>query len=67
MPHISVIDKWRQLQRVNKQGDCQVRELEKARFRKRTRLALYRNRSPLMRREGAAVRIARCCAYPRKE
>ena len=28
---------------------CRVRELEKARFRKRTRPALYRNRSPLMR------------------
>ena len=28
---------------------CRVRELEKARFRKRMRLALYRNRSPLMR------------------
>ena len=27
---------------------CRVRELEKARFR-RMRLALYRNRSPLMR------------------
>ena len=29
-----------------------VRELERARFRKRMRPALYRNRSPLMRREG---------------
>ena len=28
---------------------CRVRELEKARFRKRMRPALYRNRSPLMR------------------
>jgi len=37
--------------------ECRVRELEKARFRKRTRPALYRNRSPLMRREGAAVRL----------
>ena len=34
-----------------------VRELEKARFRKRMRLALYRNRLPLMRQEGAAVRL----------
>ena len=41
---------------------CRVRELEKARFRKRTRLALYRNRSPLMKREGAAVRLVGCCA-----
>ena len=29
-----------------------VRELEKARFRKRMSPALYRNRSPLMRRGG---------------
>ena len=29
--------------------DCRVRELEKVRFGKRTRSALYRNRSPLMR------------------
>ena len=28
---------------------CRVRELEKAKFGKRTRLALYRNRTPLMR------------------
>ena len=28
---------------------CRVRELEKARFRKRMRPALYRSRSPLMR------------------
>ena len=48
-------------------GGCKVKELEKARFRKRTRLALYRNRSPLMRQEGAAVRLASCCTYPRKE
>ena len=27
---------------------------------KKTRLALYTNRSPLMRREGAAVRLASC-------
>ena len=38
-------------------GLCKVRELEKARFRKRTRAALHRNRSPLMRQEGAAVRL----------
>ena len=44
-------------------GGCKVRELEKARFRKRTRLALYRNRSPLMRQEGAAVRPENC--YPK--
>ena len=35
---------------------CRVRELEKARFGERSRPALYRNRSPLMRREGAAFR-----------
>ena len=46
---------------------CKVRELKKARFRKRMRPALYRSRSSLMRREGAAVRLASCCAYPRKE
>ena len=28
---------------------CRVRKLEKVRFGKRMRLALYRNRSPLMR------------------
>ena len=42
-------------------------QLEKVRFRIRTRPALYRNRSPLMRREGATVRLVRCCPYPRKE
>ena len=40
---------------------CRVRESEKARFGKRTSPALYRKRSPLMRREGAAVRLASCC------
>ena len=35
---------------------CRVRELETVRFGKRTGPALYRDRSPLMRREGAAVR-----------
>ena len=35
---------------------CKVRELEKVRFRERRRLTLYRNRSPLMRRQGAEVR-----------
>ena len=47
--------------------NCKVRELEKARFRKRMRPALYRNRSPLMRREGAAVRLGSRCPNPRKE
>ena len=47
--------------------DCRVRELEKARFGKRTRPELYRNGSPLMRREGAAVRLVSCCTNPRKE
>ena len=46
---------------------CRVKELEKARFGKRMRLALYRNRSLLMRRDGAAVRLVRCCTNPRKE
>ena len=46
---------------------CRVRELEKARFGKRMRPALYRNRSPLMRREGAAVRLVNGCTNPRKE
>ena len=44
-----------------------VRELEKARFGKRMRLALYRNRSPLMRRKGAAIRLVSCSTNPRKE
>ena len=44
-----------------------VRELEKARFRKRMRPALYRNRSLLMRREGAVVTLVSCCTNPRKE
>ena len=34
---------------------CRVRELEKVRFGERMRPILYRNRSPLMRREGAAI------------
>ena len=42
-------------------------ELEKARFRKRRRLALYRNRSPVMRREAAAVRLVSCCTNPEKK
>ena len=35
-----------------------VRELEKVRFRKRMRPALYRNKSPLMRREGGSSQIS---------
>ena len=46
---------------------CRARELEKTRFGKRTRPALYRNRSPVMRREGAAVTLVSCCTNPRKE
>ena len=46
---------------------CKSRELEKARFRKRMRPALYRNRSPLMRQVGAAVRLVGCCAKSRRE
>ena len=34
---------------------CKVRELEKVKFRER-KPTLYRNRSPLMRGEGAEVR-----------
>ena len=47
--------------------NCRVRELEKVRFGKRTRLALYRNRSPLMRWEGATVRLVSCYTNSRKE
>ena len=36
---------------------CKVKELENVRFRERMRPMLYRNRSPLIRREGAAVRL----------
>ena len=46
---------------------CRVKELEKARFRKRMRPTLYRNRSPLMRREGAAVRLVSCYTNTRTE
>ena len=42
---------------------CKVKELEKVRFEKRTRLALYRNRSSLIRREGAAVRLVGFCIH----
>ena len=45
---------------------CRLRELEKLRFGKRMRLALFRNRSPLMRREGAAVRLLSCCTTQQK-
>ena len=45
---------------------CRVREL-KARFGKRARLALHSNKSPLMRRKGAAVRLVSCCNKSRKE
>ena len=44
--------------------DGRVRELGKARFGERTRLALYRNRSLLMRREVAAVRLVSCSTDP---
>ena len=46
---------------------CRVRELEKARFRKRMSPALYRNRLPLMRQEGAAVRLESYCTNPRTQ
>ena len=62
---------WRTRRNLNLLGfgtkKCRVRELEKLRFRERRRLALYRNRPPLMRREGAAVRLVSCCTNPRKE
>ena len=45
---------------------CRVRELEKVRFGERMRPILYRNRSPLMRQEGAAVRPGNCCAKSRE-
>ena len=51
---------WRTRRNLNLPGfgtkKCRVRELEKMRFRERMRPALYRNRSPLMRQEGAVVR-----------
>ena len=46
---------------------CRVRELEKARFGKRMSPAPLGNRSPLMRRGGAAVRLVRCRTNPRKD
>ena len=62
---------WRRRRNRNLLGfrhqKCRVRELEKARFRKITRPALYGNRSHLMRQEGAAVRLVSCCIYPRKQ
>ena len=45
---------------------CKVRELEKARFGKRMRPALYRNTSSLMSQEGAAVRLVSYCAKSRE-
>ena len=47
-------------------GYYKVRELEKARFGKRTRPALYRNTSSLMSQEGAAVRLVSYCAKSRE-
>ena len=46
---------------------CRVRELEKVRFGERMRPILYRNRSPLMRQKGAAVRPVNCCTKSRRE
>ena len=46
---------------------CRVRELEKVRFGKRMRPALYRSRSSLIRRAGAAVRLVSCFTDPSKE
>ena len=48
-------------------GMCRVKKLGKVKFGKMRIRALFRNRSPLMRREGAAVRLVSCCANPRKE
>ena len=53
--------------RLSGGAHCKVRELEKARFRGRTRPILYRIRSPLMRQEGAAVRPSSCSAKSRRE
>ena len=62
---------WRTWRSLNLPGfsnkKCRVRELEKVKFGKRTRPALYRNRSPLMWREGAAVRLVSCCVNPKKK
>ena len=62
---------WRTRRKLNLLGfdteKCKVRELEKARFGKIMRQALHGNRSPLMRREGAAVRLVSCCTNPSKE
>ena len=56
---------WRTRSNLNLPGfgtkKCRVRELEKVKFGERTRPALYRNRSPSMRQEGAAVRLVSCC------
>ena len=41
------IDILRHVKKIT--NKCRVRELEKSRFRKRMRQALYKNRSPLMR------------------
>ena len=55
---------WRTRSNLNLPGfstkKCRVRELEKVKFGERTRPALYRNRSPSMRRERAAVRLVSC-------
>ena len=62
---------WRMRRNLNLLGFntkiCRVRELEKAKFRKRTRLALYRNRSPLMRPERGSSQISECYTNSRKE
>ena len=60
------LKRWRTRRNLNLPGFGRVRELMNTRFR-RVRPALYRNRSPLMRREGAAVRSVSCCTNPRKE
>ena len=60
------LKRWRTRRNLNLPGFGRVRELMNTRFR-RVRPALYRNRSPLMRREGAAVRSVSCCTNPRKK
>ena len=48
-------------------GYYKVRELEKASVQERTRQILYRNRSHLMRREGAAIKPVSCCTKSKKK
>ena len=53
--------------RLSDWTELKVKGVRKERFRKSKRPALYRNRSPLMRREGAAVILASCCTNLRNK